>query len=100
MDAPSSTLPMAPNHINILLQAIQNVLSTQIAEDTMAQLVDGLPTEQVAADARGCLMTIDHPLIKEHGKICEPALARTRELRANFSVSQISFDDQVRQTVK
>jgi hypothetical protein len=37
-----------PARYHILRRAIQKILSTEIAEDTMAQLVDGLPVRDTA----------------------------------------------------
>lgn len=83
------------DHYSPLVHAIRNVLSTDLAETTYAQLVDGLPIVDTVWDMRGSLILRGHPLIG-HGKVCEGALERVRFFRANFDVTSLQFDSAVR----
>lgn len=79
-----------PDHYNILRQAIGNILSTEIAENTMAQLVDGLPVRDVAYAARGSLVRKEHP-ITSHVTLCGNALDQTRLFRESFDPDLLNF---------
>ncbi|KAH6649296.1 hypothetical protein F5144DRAFT_521559 [Chaetomium tenue] len=79
------------DHYSPLVHAIRNVLSTDLAETTYAQLVDGLPMVDTVWHMRGSLILRGHPLIG-HDKVCEGALERVRFFRANFDVTSLQFD--------
>lgn len=82
---------LAPSHHATLVEAIRNVLSTELAELTMAQLVDGLPLESWVWNARGCLLIRGHPLIG-HETLCEGALEQTKRFREGFDPAVLRFD--------
>ena len=85
-------------HRAIFTRAINNVLSTELAVFTYAQIIDGLPTEEVAWDRRmpGILPGIsgDHP-IDDHKKLCPGALERARELLETWDPKSLRFNPEV-----
>lgn len=89
-----SAVHLDADHRDAFSRAVQAVLASDLAEMTMAQLVDGLPLAGVAWEARGKLLTWAHPLMK-HGQLCEGALEKTRSLRDNFDPDTLSFAPQV-----
>lgn len=82
---------LAPDHYQVLSRAIGNVLATDIAEITMAQLVDGLPLASTVFGTRGHHLTRGHPLL-DHETLCEGALEQTKAFRHNFEPSVLQFD--------
>lgn len=88
---------LAPEHYRILDRALRNVLSTDLDELTMAQLVDGLPLASSGCRARGSLIIRGHPLL-QHGSLCDGALEQTKAFREAFDPSILRFDSTVRTT--
>lgn len=64
-------------------RAVLNVLSTSIAEQTLAQIVDGLPLKDVALDKRVHRHYIEEPVFK-HTELCIGVLEKTITFRAAF----------------
>lgn len=83
-------------HCDIFVRAVFNVLSTQIAEFTFAQIVDGLPLSEVADDTydNGGSLSNIHPLRAKHTQLCPGVLETTRRFRADFDPNILQFDDQ------
>jgi hypothetical protein len=84
-------------HRDIFTRAVENVLSTEIAQITYAQIADGLPLSSVEKDtyAFGAL-TYDHPLHMNHIDLCPAALEKTRQLYADFNPHTLCMDRKVR----
>lgn len=82
---------LAPDHHHTLVQAIQNVLSTEVAEITMAQLIDGLPLMSTAWNMRGNLLLRSHPL-SSHETLCEGVVEQAKAFRSAFDPAILSFD--------
>jgi len=83
------------SHHQIFRRAVSNVLSTELALFTFAQIVDGLPTADVAYDRRfPGLDGVIHP-IEEHPDLCPGVMERTREIRDQFDPSILVFDPTV-----
>lgn len=40
-------------HLDIFIRAVTNILNTELAELTYAQIIDGLPLEEVVLDSGG-----------------------------------------------
>ncbi|KAK3899210.1 hypothetical protein C8A05DRAFT_46661 [Staphylotrichum tortipilum] len=72
-------------------RAISNVLSTELALSTFAQIVDGLPTADIAFDRRFHGLDNDHP-VDEHEELCPGVMEWTREIRDQFNPSILMFD--------
>ncbi|KAG6016390.1 hypothetical protein E4U54_001597 [Claviceps lovelessii] len=75
-------------HYAVFERALWNVLLTELAESTMAQLVDGLPTRAAYMDSRGLINLRQHP-IRNHKVLCEGALERTIAFRSKFDPSAL-----------
>lgn len=58
--APVSILPQ--QHRDMLERALRNVLSTETAQMTYAQIIDGFPIVSVARDRRGNSLDPEHPV--------------------------------------
>lgn len=90
-----SVAALKQRHRNTLVRAIANVLSSEIAASTYAQIVDGLPLRDTALDVyRGCVCP-RHPLLDEHDQLCPGVLEHTRALCRNFDANALEFDSQV-----
>jgi hypothetical protein len=85
-------------HREFLESALSRVLSTEIAEVTYAQIIDGLPLAEVAND-RGTKPPIGHPIHDVHKELCPGVLDRVREFRNNLSPDIIQYDSRVRKYI-
>jgi hypothetical protein len=85
-----SAQQLDPDHYDALTKAIRQVLSTDLAVLTMAQLVDGLPTAAVGWDVQGTLLLSEHPL-NDHKELCDGAMEQTRKFRDSFGPSILKF---------
>ena len=85
---------LEPEHHHILVRAIKNVLSTELAELTMAELVDGLPLASTGWAAAGHRLCRDHPL-NEHETLCDGVIDRIRALRDAFDPRILQLDSSV-----
>lgn len=92
--APVNTL--SPSRYQVLNHALQNILATDIAEETMAQLIDGLPLYWVGGNQGGQRIYRGHPL-KEHTVLCLGVIEKTRLFRQNFALSQVNVFARVSQ---
>jgi hypothetical protein len=81
-------------HRQLLIRAITRILSTELAETTYAQIIDGLPIADVAYDSHDPPHD-DHPLIEAHKELCPGMLDKTREFRDGFRPEILTFDSQV-----
>lgn len=82
-------------HHDVLIRAISNVLSTKIAEETFAQIIDGLPLASVVQDTSDGGLTDDHPIHDAHKELCPGVLEKTREFRRDVDLSLIKLDSTV-----
>ncbi|KAM0245933.1 hypothetical protein ACHAP5_005084 [Fusarium lateritium] len=78
----------------ILDQAIRNVLGTEVALFTYAQILDGLPTEQSLSDSTGVYTGCeDHPVLTlQHKEICPGFVEKALDFRAQFDISVLEFE--------
>lgn len=77
--------------LQTLETAIKNVLGTEIAERTYAQILDGLPTERALRDIFPYPIA-DHPvLLNHHVDICEGFQAKAYDFISRFNVSSLRF---------
>ncbi|KAK3899810.1 hypothetical protein C8A05DRAFT_46220 [Staphylotrichum tortipilum] len=94
-DAQTARVPYTDDgsmHHQTFRRAVSNVLSTELALFTFAQIIDGLPTADVAYDRRfPGLDGVVHP-IEEHPNLCPGVMERTREIRDRFDRSILLFD--------
>lgn len=85
-------------HRAILVRAVNNVLATELALFTYAQIIDGLPVADVAWDRRAPGLPGDHPL-DSHEELCPGAMDKARELCPKWDASMLAFDPEVRVTL-
>ncbi|KAK3934669.1 hypothetical protein QBC46DRAFT_358846 [Diplogelasinospora grovesii] len=84
-------------HRDILTRAIRNVLSTDISEITLAQIVDGLPLSVVEKDTYtgSGYLSGDHPLHQKHKQLCPGVLEKTRQLYIGFDVDTLQISSKL-----
>lgn len=85
----------ATPHRAILDRAILNVLSTDLAIFTYAQIIDGLPTADVAYDRRYSGMYPDHIIDEVHKEVCSGAMRKAREFHKTWDPSILMFNPHV-----
>jgi hypothetical protein len=78
------------DHLAAYLRAITNVLSTDLAEATFAQLVDGLPLYDVVSKLAHYELERDEPAYK-HRTLCPGVLEKTRAFRAAFEPERLDI---------
>lgn len=79
-------------HQAALNRAINNTISTDIAEFTFSQIVDGLPAAEVANDRYGYPLDIDHP-IQNHKTLCAGVMETIWSFKSHFDISSIRIDN-------
>jgi hypothetical protein len=84
-----------PGSFDILKQAIQNILTTDVAEFTYAQIIDGLPTTSSFRDFHILRRSSDHP-VQYHPTLCEGTMDRVRDFRSKFDCLSLKFEPHVR----
>ncbi|CRK14895.1 hypothetical protein BN1708_011300 [Verticillium longisporum] len=77
-------------HRHALSQALGNVLATDAALVTFAQIIDGLPICDIAWDTRGPKLTPQHP-INSHVELCPGARDMAEEFRDDFKLEALVF---------
>ncbi|KAJ3524581.1 hypothetical protein NM208_g12004 [Fusarium decemcellulare] len=83
---------LGEDHKRIFIRALTNLLSTEAAEYTYAQILDGLPTEDSLRESY--LRLQDHPVYElNHAELCEGFLEKAREFRAHFDPAELRFDE-------
>lgn len=91
----SSIDALDEGHRRIFTNAIINILATDLAEFTYAQILDGLPTEESVRS--GFHFMHDHPVFTlRHENLCEGFLDKARKFRSHFDPSELRFDRSVR----
>lgn len=82
------------SHCSALRKAITNVLDTDLADATFAQIIDGLPTKDVAWDRRGHRLRASHPL-DDHKELCPGVVDQLHVIKAEFQINSLKFDHSV-----
>lgn len=85
------------NHQSIFAIAMSNLVSTEIAEQTFAQIIDGLPLKDVAFRLRNPEYTIRDPVFA-HVELCPGVLEKTRMFRDGFNPKAMELRTDVRIT--
>jgi hypothetical protein len=78
-------------HSVAFTRALGNILSTEIAQLTLAQILDGLPIADVAWDNMGTLNWLGHP-VNSHKQLCEDALGELSEFQRQLKPTALKFD--------
>jgi hypothetical protein len=82
-------------HQQAVRLAVSNILKTEIAETTYAQIVDGLPLVDVVSDVYGGDWLFDDHPICAHTELSAGILETTRKFRTSFDLGTLSFDSTV-----
>lgn len=82
------------SHYSALQRAISNLLETNLAFATYAQIIDGLPTEDVAWDRSTHRLQASHPLV-DHSKLCPGVADKLNAIKADFQVDSLKFNHHV-----
>lgn len=80
-------------HQEAATQAINNVLATEVALTTYAQIIDGLPLCDIAWDTRGSRLSPQHP-INLHTQLCPGTISKAESFRDDLVISQLTFGHQ------
>ncbi|KAJ3538901.1 hypothetical protein NM208_g2550 [Fusarium decemcellulare] len=80
------------HHRRVLDRATKNVLCTELAQFTYAQIIDGLPTGDVSWDRRYCGVFGEHPIDLEHEELCPGAMEKAREFHEEWNSEILMFD--------
>lgn len=86
-------------HCELLIHAINNVISSPVAQETYAQIVDGLPLSKVASDGFAGCSCLGHPLLTEHTELCPGVAEETEALVSQFDVNTLLMPSQVRDSL-
>lgn len=78
-------------HLASFKIAITNILNTENAEQSFAQIVDGLPTKSSFYELHTTSKDLGHP-VSTHVTLCEGVVERTRQLRTNFDILSLNFE--------
>jgi hypothetical protein len=93
----SSVSNLPQRHRDIFERALRRVLSTELAQVTYAQIIDGFPVVNVAEDRRGWGIDRDHPVFHDnHDQLCPGAWEKMDEFHASFDIDVLSMDERVR----
>lgn len=82
-------------HRQVFRQGLANVLATEIAQTTFAQIIDGLPLSDVENDKYDGSISMDHPLHNSHAELCPGALSKADQLREEFDDTSLQFKSTV-----
>ncbi|KAI1735729.1 hypothetical protein F4680DRAFT_434330 [Xylaria scruposa] len=88
----AETLPpenLNMQHLEILNLALSNLLRTEVAEFTLAQIIDGLPTRSSFSQSHFGTPK-DHPVAAHEG-LCPGSLEKILEFRSAFDVMSLRF---------
>ena len=88
----SSIRDVDVEHYGAFTTALASLLRTSIAEQTYAEIIDGIPT----ADTWYAYDGLRHDIIEAHHELCPGILEAAREFRANLRPENLSFDSTVR----
>jgi hypothetical protein len=90
-----SIATLGDGHRDAFIRALTNVLSSQIAEITYGQIVDGLPLSSVARDVYSENLCSGHPLLDEHKELCPGVLNHLRRLGDGFDAGTLKIKSEV-----
>lgn len=92
---------LGDEHRDAVVQAISNVLATEIAEVTYGEIVNGLPLEDTVHDVYGGngYMGSDHPVFA-HKELKDGVLDTVRSFRAAFDPHILEFDASLLQALQ
>ncbi|KAH6876355.1 hypothetical protein B0T10DRAFT_610361 [Thelonectria olida] len=77
-------------HLQALARALRNLLQSDLALITYAQILDGLPTSDTAWDQYGSKYDPDHP-VNQHEELCPGSLEMARKFREEFDIYDLKL---------
>ncbi|ERT00709.1 hypothetical protein HMPREF1624_01941 [Sporothrix schenckii ATCC 58251] len=81
------------SHHDVVRNALANILSSQVAQTTYGQILDGLPLASAAMDVYdGEMVCVGHPLVDEHVALSSTVLSKINELRASVPIDTFQVD--------
>lgn len=80
-------------HLEAFTRAMRNVLSTELTEITLAQIVDGLPLRDAALDLFD--LPYNHPIYEQHEGLCRGVLEETREIQRRLNLGELRIESTV-----
>ena len=86
---PLTQLPK--RHRDVVAQAVSNVLATESAELTFAQIIEGVPLSEIEKDSYEGSLSYQHPLHTQHAELGPGVLETMQQLRRDFDGSNLSF---------
>ena len=90
---PVALLPT--HHRETVTRAVRNVLSTDIAQITYAQIIDGVPIASVSRDTYDFgTFPIDHHLHDKHEDLCPGVTETAKRLWAEFDLDSLRIPHQ------
>lgn len=78
------------SHQRAFERVMKNILSAPIAEETFAQIVDGLPLRSVAIGMQNHRVSRGDP-VENHEEMCPGAIEKTREFRKGFDAMRLEI---------
>ncbi|KAK6840767.1 hypothetical protein PG995_015977 [Apiospora arundinis] len=84
-------------HRGNLEDAIGRIIATEVALETYAQIIDGLPLAHVAQNRYQHRLYDEHP-VRTHVNLCAGAEETARSMRDTFDLTMLSFDSEVLQS--
>lgn len=94
-DGNTSPQVLDPEHYAAFDSAMSNVLGTDIARQTIAQLMDGIPLYPVHSLKYGLINFHGAP-VQSHIELCPNAQENADKFIANFSPAELQFNPSVR----
>ncbi|KAI1325018.1 hypothetical protein F5Y16DRAFT_283364 [Xylariaceae sp. FL0255] len=80
-------------HCKAFAQALRNVLSSDTAQLTFGQIVDGLPIASVESDhLKGSVVDVYHPVHTKHTELCAGVLDRLQKIWKEHDIKSLRFD--------
>jgi len=79
-------------HLDILVTAMRNVVSTTLAQETLAQIADGLPLAHVEKDRHFGPSYWRHPLLDQHTVLCPGVMDRLQTFLRQYDFSALALD--------
>jgi hypothetical protein len=83
-------------HFEPLRQCLLNLLSTQVAELTFAQIVDGMPLASTYAEDHWYCEGLP---VMDHHDLCPGVLEKTQRFRSEFDILSLYFQPEVRNSL-
>lgn len=94
-DSTSSSLGLLDaEHVDVFRNALERILSTDIAETTFSEIIDGLPMRSTWLQF--ALFNETHPVnVLGHETLCDGAREKARRFRDEFDIYMLSFPSKV-----